>query len=769
MSLRLCFIVFLLFLSSQKVFASNKENFVIATWNLQHWMSANEFAEWKVFCESSNWKDPEDRYAVYHEKRHLPYCNAMNGQKYPAEDPPVSYSKPVHDVQAWEEKRRNIQDTLEMISPDIIAFQEVSSKEAVLEVLGFEAYEVFITQMPNTAHQLAFAVRKKLINNQITSPQFAVFEDLAVTAQDGHAVRPGAILNLSIYDRDFALLNIHLKSGCPNNPISKTKPDSSEYNKNSCVTLAKQVPILEGWVESHSTTRAIVLGDFNRRVGVDLQSLSARFDGSLASDPHKDNTQYASLFREISDGVPELSDLHILKNTNYASGSGCTGGIDHISINEFMAKAEKIDIKRQTSVSMPFANGKSPKEDEVKTSDHCPVITQVKIKKEPQLKSVAWMDFPNKIEVSDYSGKPISTWLFGYNPDSISNEKIYQSDCELVQHQASFACMLLREQNREFSLPDDIAELQTLLSTYYVPKVHRVVNGEHLIRYHHFLKDKGLLSTALLEKKELRFVPSTSAPEADNSSGKFIRPHIIQAAARVGVVVDLGKYSKIYNVGYLFGKRTPGRSYGISVGNVANDISYNDLFDDLDRYLRFSSEVEITKFYTVLIEVLLKSDVDGLKELSAKGRMLLTDVLAVYIAEGFRFHTNGSSQFHDDLITVLALAPWAIKNNVVINKSGIVPMPQEGLGGFIVKVGNSSGLGFARDDRETVQRQLCDVLSNQVEETALITALSHESDCVTGIARFLRRSKIEGGQSVNVIDLVDWFTKELPAIKYPWT
>ena len=738
--------------------ASSKENFTIATWNLEHWMSRHDFIEWKYMCEPLRWIEPESRDTLYPEFTHLPYCNALNGQTYPPTHPPKYESKPVHHILEWEEKRQQITNTIEMIDPDIIALQEVTSAQAVKEVMNFGEYEIYSTNFPGIRQQLAFAVKKSLLGESINNIEFDILEALAIKSTEGNSVRPGAILNLSIYDREISILNVHLKAGCSHAPLGAPNHDEDKWKREACPMLSKQLPILEQWIENKYNERTIVLGDFNRMRRADRKIPSARLDGTTASDAHTADTRYGSFFKELNDGIPKLANLTMINSPSISNSADCLVGFDHIAFNEYLIQSEDYDRRYLSGVTLPFSNGKTPKLHEVKTSNHCPVLTKLKIKPDPKIKPVKWLEMARTINVDEYIGQPVSTWLYGYDK-SLHNQKLVVDDCKKIPHIDSLVCQLLLEQSRIFTLPENIFEVQQVLKDFFVSKVHRVVNGEHLNRYYRFLQNKGDLSTKKLDSDELRFVPDTSAPELEIENGKFIRPHIIQATAGVGVNVTLGKYGSVYNVGYIFKDGKPGRSYGISIDNLANDISYNELFENLDRYLRFNKNNKIEEFYTTLFELLTESDTSGLSDLNAIERQLIVDIIAVYLAEGFRYHTDATSQFHDDLITVLMLAPWAQRNGTVITDEGLVEMGEDGLQGFIVVRGGSSGLGFARNKRIGIQETLCKGIYH---DTDLVKALSIQGDCLYGFATYMRDPDRYKNTKIDREKVVRWIIKDIP-------
>ena len=68
--------------------------------------------------------------------------------------------------------------------------------------------------------------------------------------------------------------------------------------------LAKQVQILEKWVEDHGKQSVILLGDLNRASSHDYKIFPVRLDGENPQFQQSNETRYGSFFDEISDGDP---------------------------------------------------------------------------------------------------------------------------------------------------------------------------------------------------------------------------------------------------------------------------------------------------------------------------------------------------------------------------------------------------------------------------------------------------------------------------------
>ena len=146
------------------------------------------------------------------------------------------------------------------------------------------------------------------------------------------------------------LLSVHLKSGCARDSLDSTRP--------TCGVLARQVPVLERWIDAQAAEHKpfAVLGDFNR---------------DLRREPSG-----PSVWAEIDDAHPPGADL-----VNTAEGQAfqnCmpsqtfSGYIDYIILGRQMA---------QGLVEDSFGRELFPPKDAQrrKLSDHCPVFIRLRV------------------------------------------------------------------------------------------------------------------------------------------------------------------------------------------------------------------------------------------------------------------------------------------------------------------------------------------------------------------------------------------------------
>ena len=150
--------------------------------------------------------------------------------------------------------------------------------------------------------------------------------------------------------REFALLSIHLKSGCSRDRLDATRP--------ACQVLTRQVPVLERWIDARAAENMPfgVLGDFNR---------------DLRREPIE-----SSLWLDLDDADPPAADL-----VNTAEGQpfeNClpsqtfSGYIDYIVLGREMAR-------RMVPDSFGRALYRDKDAARRKLSDHCPVFIRLRV------------------------------------------------------------------------------------------------------------------------------------------------------------------------------------------------------------------------------------------------------------------------------------------------------------------------------------------------------------------------------------------------------
>lgn len=228
------------------------------------------------------------------------------------------------------------------LNADVIAFQEVESAAAAARVFPPEAYDIVISQRPDSGRggdcrglpgqqiqkqDVGFAVRKGIA--------FRRNPDLQSLALGDPDLRWGVDITL-LGDRPLRLLNVHLKSGC-----------SAGNSAPACGILVEQAPIVEGWIDdrARSGEAAILLGDFNRRLAIPADSLWADWD---------DNEPVGSALILAGQGAQPRCDPRY------------HDFIDHIVLNDAAAKRFAPGSFRE----MTYAAGAA-------LSDHCPITVRM--------------------------------------------------------------------------------------------------------------------------------------------------------------------------------------------------------------------------------------------------------------------------------------------------------------------------------------------------------------------------------------------------------
>ncbi len=230
------------------------------------------------------------------------------------------------------------------LGADVIALQEVDGIEAAR--LVFPGHDFcFSTRV--AVQNNGFAIRRGLAHR--CAPELQDLS-LADDVRRGVEVRlfPGT-------SREFALLSVHLKSGCSRDRLDASRP--------ACQELARQVPVLERWIDARAAENMPfgVLGDFNR---------------DLRREPGE-----SSLWRDIDDADPPSADL-----ANTAEGrpfENCmpsqifSGYIDYIVLSRDLATRMVADS---------FGRALYRPKDAVrrKLSDHCPVFIRLRVADGPR-------------------------------------------------------------------------------------------------------------------------------------------------------------------------------------------------------------------------------------------------------------------------------------------------------------------------------------------------------------------------------------------------
>lgn len=290
------------------------------------------------------------------------------------------------------------------VPADIIALQEVSGKEAVLEVLPGGAADWGVCSFTTfKVQRLAIAYRKSL------GTEIECRTEDALTLKDIRPVkeqpRPGLMLALDIDGQRVQVLNVHLKSSC----VSALDRDALAGNAQACQILHDQIVPLESWLDRETlvSDKTVFLGDFNRNFWHELADTKpVRADGSDPTAPLPAGVRVNSLFEEVNDGTPASSAMVMLKEQcplnevgrllcewgetrplatpetdvlRFSTYLGCRNpiGLDHILIGSgLMALGDANHISIEKLGGSKHANADNP-EPLLAIADHCPMLAKV--------------------------------------------------------------------------------------------------------------------------------------------------------------------------------------------------------------------------------------------------------------------------------------------------------------------------------------------------------------------------------------------------------
>lgn len=231
-----------------------------------------------------------------------------------------SRHKPVAVTEAALAKRRQqIAEVLATkVNADVIAFQEVSSVQAVREVLpdGGRDYEV-CGFTSHKVQRLAFAWRRKVASAVGTCEVYAplALPERPVKEQP----RPGLSVALRIGGKVTRFMTVHLKSAC----VSPLEGGGNGNGRGqlagedpACTVLQSQLQPLEAWLQERSqgVDAVVLLGDFNRNIAheASLPAGTPVRGSGQATDAYVPGVRSTSLWREVNDGMPATSLLAAL-------------------------------------------------------------------------------------------------------------------------------------------------------------------------------------------------------------------------------------------------------------------------------------------------------------------------------------------------------------------------------------------------------------------------------------------------------------------------
>ncbi len=234
------------------------------------------------------------------------------------------------------------------LDADVVALQEVDGPATAARV--FPGHEFCFSSRPNVQKN-GFAIRRGL-------PFRCESEYLPLSLDD--RFRRGVVVTLFPGEAaEMTLMNVHLKSGCPEGPMSAATDD--------CAALSAQVAPLEAWIDAQARMgrRFAVLGDFNRRL-------------SRERGPARDGAgRLVNLWPELDDRDPPAAAL--VRSSEWVPFRQCIAGdpytsyIDEIVLSRSLAPG----LPRDGGIRITYAEADARKG---RMSDHCPVGVEISLR-----------------------------------------------------------------------------------------------------------------------------------------------------------------------------------------------------------------------------------------------------------------------------------------------------------------------------------------------------------------------------------------------------
>ena len=235
------------------------------------------------------------------------------------------------------------------LDADVVALQEVDGPATAARV--FPGHEFCFTRRANVQKN-GFAIRRGLL--------FRCEADYMPLSIDDRFRRGVVVTLFPGTSNEMTLMNVHLKSGCPEGLISDAaRPD--------CVSFSAQMAPLEAWIDAQARAgrRFAVIGDFNRRLS---QERGSARDGA---------GQVQNLWAEIDDRDPPAANLVRLSETlpfrKCVSNDPYTSYIDDIVFGRDLASR----IRPGGGIRVTYSDTDAL---ERRLSDHCPAGVELSLR-----------------------------------------------------------------------------------------------------------------------------------------------------------------------------------------------------------------------------------------------------------------------------------------------------------------------------------------------------------------------------------------------------
>lgn len=241
---------------------------------------------------------------------------------------------------------------------DILAVQEVQSADALAAVLPAD-YQVICFTSRLDPQNIGFAARRDLASGLACEELLSL--SLEDSAQSDRAVRRGLVLTASVGGKPIKILNVHLKSSCPNGSLDNPANEA-------CRTLQRQAIPLEAWVETQARleTPFVIIGDFNRNLEQEVSgNFPARSDDSSPTSP-LEPSKLRNLIPELNDGVPAGSGIRVIQMNRSASADhACHDILDQLVISDMLLNSVLSGTLPQAKLVLGQKGA----------SDHCAIST----------------------------------------------------------------------------------------------------------------------------------------------------------------------------------------------------------------------------------------------------------------------------------------------------------------------------------------------------------------------------------------------------------
>ena len=290
------------------------EALTIVSWNLQWLADPQALAQHNFWqkCAAQHWSNEKLR-------ADLPVCDAYRRAGIRTAEEYITLKLlPLRHALA----------TLAQQQVQILAVQEIQNPAALQAILP-AGYHVACVTTRDDAQNLGFMVRDD------SRWQFSCAEVKPLSLEQDQAipraVRRGLALTVAQHDVSFVILNVHLKSGCPQGRMDKT-------GNANCKSLQQQAAPLEHWSEQQADHARpfMIVGDWNRDLDAEVfHHYPARSDNSDPAAPITNPNHIRNLFPEINDGVPAASAMQLIQvDRSAASESHCHANLDQLVLSD---------------------------------------------------------------------------------------------------------------------------------------------------------------------------------------------------------------------------------------------------------------------------------------------------------------------------------------------------------------------------------------------------------------------------------------------------